>query len=88
MDANRVALVVSVAALVLTVPLAIAANLLTPRIRDWYSTTTNRRLTKRLAALEAEFESVKDKLVVTLNVNLFGFSPLNLPASKISSSFK
>src|ERR1700730_6723738 len=61
MDLNTLALTISVVALALTVPLSIAGNLLTPRIRDWYSTTTSRRLKKRIEALERELESVKDQ---------------------------
>src|ERR1700678_1516272 len=58
MDWNKVFDVVAVA---LAVPLSVAANLLTPRIRDWYSTTTQRRLRKRLSALEQEYEDVENE---------------------------
>jgi hypothetical protein len=78
MDISKIALVLSVLALFLSVPLAITANLLTPRIQDWYAITTSRRLAKRLAVLEDEFESVKDTPVATKVEELIFFNGIFL----------
>jgi hypothetical protein len=47
-------MVITVLALVFAVPLSVAANLLTPLVRDWWGTTSDRRLQKRLDTLEKE----------------------------------
>ncbi len=52
MDTNKVALTVSVVALFLTIPLSIVGNLLTPRVRTWYSTTNQKRLLNRIEQLQ------------------------------------
>jgi hypothetical protein len=56
MHFDKISLYIGVAALILAVPLAIIANLLTPRVRDWYSTTSQRRLRNRIAALGKRLE--------------------------------
>src|ERR1700734_732032 len=53
MELNKLGFAVGVLALVLAVPLAVLANLLTPRVRDWYSTTALKRLEKRILELRA-----------------------------------
>jgi hypothetical protein len=63
MDLNKIALSISLLALTLTVPLAIAANILTPRITKWYGTTSYKRTTKRLASLEQRFDEAKREWV-------------------------
>jgi hypothetical protein len=52
MDLNKIGLAVGVLALMLAIPLAVVANLLTPRVREWYSTTSSKRLKQRIAELE------------------------------------
>jgi hypothetical protein len=52
MDLNKIGLMVGILALMLAIPLAVVANLLTPRVREWYSTTSSKRLKKRIAQLE------------------------------------
>jgi hypothetical protein len=51
MDLNRAGLLVGVLALVLAVPLAVLANVLTPKVQSWYSTTSLNRVNKRLMQL-------------------------------------
>jgi len=52
MDLNKLGLVIGILALMLAVPLAVLANLLTPTIRDWYSTTSLNRLRRRITELD------------------------------------
>jgi hypothetical protein len=54
MDMNKASLVIGVSALILTVPLTIVGNLLTPKLRDWYSTTSEKRLRARIATLTSQ----------------------------------
>lgn len=54
MNLTTIGFVVTVLAVLLAVPLSVAANLLTPKVRDWYSTTSQKRLKKRLAALKPQ----------------------------------
>jgi hypothetical protein len=51
MDLSTVGFLVGVLALILAVPLAVLANLLTPRVQAWYSTTSLNRVNKRLMQL-------------------------------------
>jgi hypothetical protein len=51
MNLNKIGLLIGTLALILAVPLAIVANLLTPTVRDWYITTNQKRLRKRLDLL-------------------------------------
>jgi len=53
MDLNRIGLALGVGALLLAIPLAVLANLVTPRVQNYLARTSIRRLRKRLAALEA-----------------------------------
>jgi hypothetical protein len=48
-ELNKIGLTVGVLALVLAVPLAIVANLLTPSIGKWYGATSHKRRIKRLS---------------------------------------
>jgi hypothetical protein len=57
MDINRVALALAIVALVLAVPLSIAGNLLTPMVRDWYSTLSLNRLNQRITQLAAQIST-------------------------------
>jgi hypothetical protein len=57
MDLNRIGFAVGIIALFLAIPLAIVANLLTPLVRDWYSTSSQRRLHERLAKLQERLRS-------------------------------
>jgi nitrate reductase gamma subunit len=50
---------------VLAVPLAVIANLLTPRVRGWYGTTSYERTKKRLALLEKKLEKAKQEWLFT-----------------------
>jgi hypothetical protein len=52
MDFRWIGLMIGVAALVLAIPLAVIANLITPRVRDWWSTTSRTRLTRRISKIE------------------------------------
>jgi hypothetical protein len=52
MDTNKLGFIIGMLALLLAIPLAVAANLLTPTVRNWYSTTSLKRLNKRIAALD------------------------------------
>jgi MFS family permease len=48
---------VGVAAFVLAIPLAVAANLLTPRLRNWWADRSTRSARARAAALKSELEN-------------------------------
>ena len=48
MDLNKLGFAVGMLALLLAVPLSVVANLLTPKLRNWYSTTSLKRVEKRL----------------------------------------
>lgn len=58
--------------LIVAVPLSIAANLLTPYIRDWYAKRSSERAKKRIAEVEAEHKEIslylesKDGLILLL----------------------
>ena len=45
---------VGLAAFVLAIPMAICANLATPKVRHWWGTTSNARRTRRIMALKAQ----------------------------------
>lgn len=49
---------VTVLAIVLAVPLSVAANLLTPKLQAWWATTSERRRVKRLSKLNAAIEDI------------------------------
>jgi hypothetical protein len=51
-DLNRIGLALGVGALVLAIPLAVLANLVTPKAQTYLARTSIQRLRKRLAALE------------------------------------
>lgn len=63
-------LILSIAFFVLSIPTAIAANLLTPKIKNWWATSSVSRAKKRLAKLESEekqiakFVKSKDILII------------------------
>jgi hypothetical protein len=52
MDIEKISLWVAVLAVLLAVPLTIVGNLLTPAFQSWYSTTNQKRLRRRLDALQ------------------------------------
>ena len=49
-------LVLAIVALVLMYPVAIVANITSPKIHNWYSTTSRRRLSRRIAELELRLQ--------------------------------
>ena len=53
MDLNKFGFAVGVLALFLAVPLAVIANLLTPKFQAWYSTTSLNRVNKRIIKLDS-----------------------------------
>jgi predicted PurR-regulated permease PerM len=64
-DINKIALVISIAALVLALPLGIVGNILTPKLRDWYSTTSQKRLRARIATLSAQLAKSEQQWTFT-----------------------
>ncbi|PYV64335.1 MAG: hypothetical protein DMG97_35175 [Acidobacteria bacterium] len=65
MDANRLGLIIGLLAFLLAVPLAVVANLLTPSVRDWYSTTSQKRLRRRLAQLQERARKMQTEWLFT-----------------------
>jgi hypothetical protein len=57
MDLNKIGLAVGVLAFILAIPLAVIANLLTPKVRDWYSTTSLKRINRRLIELAVRLKT-------------------------------
>jgi hypothetical protein len=56
MDVNKIALVLAIVALILMYPVGVFANLTSPRIRDWYSTRSQKGLRERIVELEQRLE--------------------------------
>lgn len=50
---NKVGLLIGVIALILAVPLAVIANLITPRCREWYSSRSRSRRMERIVVLKS-----------------------------------
>jgi hypothetical protein len=65
LDLNKVGLMIGVLALLLAVPLAVIANLLTPRVRDWYSTSSRSRIRKRLTEIESRLHVAESSWTFT-----------------------
>ena len=65
MDLNKLGLAVGVLALLLAVPLAVLANILTPRLQSWYSTTSLNRLNKRIARLTTKLRESEESWTFT-----------------------
>lgn len=70
-------------AIVLAIPLSIIANLFTPRLRDWWATTSQRRLERRIAELESvlktktpRFEEVLVTIIRKISFGLVGITVL------------
>jgi hypothetical protein len=57
MDTGKIGLLVTGIAIILAIPLSVVANLLTPRLQSWYSTTSQKRAKKRLGVLEAKLQA-------------------------------
>ena len=51
--------------MVLAIPLAIVANFMTPYALNWYSTTSQERLTHRIAQLQEQLDRVKNEWTFT-----------------------
>lgn len=86
MDSGKLSLVIGITALVLAVPLAIFANILTPKITEWYSRSSRQRAQRRIAELEKivaselplmEFE---DLLLFNVGIKVYKFVALGLYA--------
>jgi hypothetical protein len=65
MDLNKAGLAIGVLALVLAIPLAVVANLLTPKVRDWYVGMSTNRLRKRLANITKRLEEAEHEWIFT-----------------------
>jgi hypothetical protein len=65
MDTAKIGLLVAGIAIILAVPLSVVANLLTPRLQSWYSTTSSKRLKKRMLFLESELRASEQKWTFT-----------------------
>jgi len=65
MDMNKVSLIIGTSALILAVPLSIVGNLLTPKLRDWYSATSEKKLQARIAALMRQLRQSEQEWTFT-----------------------
>ena len=50
----NISLVISIAALVLTIPCSIIANMVTPKLRNWWAARSRQSLEARISTLQAE----------------------------------
>ncbi len=66
-DFNFWSAVIGVLALILTLPLGIAGNLLAPRVADWWSRRSEASLGKRIEKLEGELRLLESKPLLTEN---------------------
>ena len=64
-DLTTWSFILALAALVLTLPLAILGTLLTPRVEDWWAKRSERSLTKRINKLETKLASLDGKTPLT-----------------------
>lgn len=55
-DLNWWSFILAVTALISTVPLTVFGNLITPRLKDWWSTRSTSSLKRRIAKLQDELE--------------------------------
>jgi uncharacterized membrane protein SirB2 len=53
-DLTEWSFVISITALVLIIPLNVASNILTPMLKNWWASRSNKELSKRIARLEKE----------------------------------
>jgi hypothetical protein len=61
MDVNKAGLYIGLLALFLAIPLSVVANLITPRLRDWYSTRSVIKLTRRILQLEEKLRKARQE---------------------------
>jgi hypothetical protein len=59
MDAGRISLMIGVLALLLAVPLAVIANLLTPKVQRWYATTSRAAMRARIAEIDEKLKQLE-----------------------------
>lgn len=50
--------ILTIIALLLTIPLAVTSNLLTPMVKDWWGKSSAKRAAKRIVRLEREYEKI------------------------------
>jgi len=62
-DASSWGLFISILALILAFPLSLLANLLTPRIRNWWAERSINSLTHRIADLEKELAGLQEPVI-------------------------
>ncbi len=66
MDSGKVSLIVSCLALLLSTPLSILGNILTPKVRDWWAVNTGRqRLEKRIRTLQEKLRVTEESWCFT-----------------------
>ena len=61
MDLNKIGLMIGVLALILAVPLSVAANLLTPWLRDRWSASSQTRTLRRIRDLETKLRAAESE---------------------------
>ncbi len=66
MDIGKIGLTVAGIAILLAIPLSVVANLLTPPVQSWYSTTSQKRLKKRIRRLESALQTSERQWTFTL----------------------
>lgn len=81
MNGTTLGIVIGALALLLAVPLSVVGNLCTPRVRQWWATTSISRKRRRVEAIKAELDKIASlNLTDTLLGIAFGtlFSLLNV----------
>ena len=76
MNLQIVSFVLSLAALLLVIPLAVVANILTPTVKNWWASTSERRLSERIEKVKKELEREPDSLYVAVTKQMVRQYPI------------
>jgi len=71
-------MLVGLLALLLAVPLSIAANLLTPVVRNWYAASSKKRLARRISELEKQLTDLDSREPVEEILKALGYALLSM----------
>jgi hypothetical protein len=64
-ELNKAGLLIGVLAFIWAVPLAVLANMLTPRATTWWSTTSRERIKRRIAELDPLLQEAEGRWIFT-----------------------
>lgn len=78
--------IISIIALLLTIPLAIVANLWTPKVKDWLAGTSARRRDARVKRLRRELDQATEWLTTPSLLIAYGIQRLTLLMLEISAA--